>query len=404
MSSNAYRTHPIHAFVESMSETLKREEFSIPEVSTNESYAFARDKCIAVVSLLAELLRSSPPELASLTGLGTLQAHLQAPSNELTAFLGDRNPTHIVTAASLFDQQVLTYFWALPYRGDGPGRDALATILDKFTSSAQEAIQQLQGRHEVVDAQYQALQKRSVELGTRLDEMVAEAARERAESAATVAKLNQTFTERESERQAKFETTLGEMVALLTATNDSAKEQAAKVLVALEDHRNNAARIVQVVGDIGATGNYKRIADAEAKQANGWRIATIGFFSLGIAVAAATFYKFWGQALTTETGLAVLVRLLYALAITAPAWYTARESARHRTNADRARQTELELASIGPFIELMPEEKKIAIREQLTPLYFGRIVDQHTVQHPLDLGKLKDLKEFVVDLAKAVKG
>ena len=99
--------------------------------------------------------------------------------------------------------------------------------------------------------------------------------------------------------------------------------------------------------------------------------------------------------------MAVLVRLLYAIAITAPAWYTARESARHRTTADRARQTELELASIGPFIELMPEEKKVLIRENLTPLYFGRVVDQHTVDHPLDPAKLKDL---AAEIAKAMKG
>ncbi|MPN21422.1 hypothetical protein SDC9_168801 [bioreactor metagenome] len=127
---------------------------------------------------------------------------------------------------------------------------------------------------------------------------------------------------------------------------------------------------------------------------------TIGIFGCGIAVAAATFIKFWDQPVSPENIWSVAVRLLYAIAITAPAWYTARESARHRTNADRARQTELELASIGPFIELMPEEKKIEIKEALTKSYFGRPIDSHDIQTPLDALQIKDL---VIELAKVLK-
>jgi len=82
--------------------------------------------------------------------------------------------------------------------------------------------------------------------------------------------------------------------------------------------------------------------------------------------------------------VAIAVRLLYALAIAAPAFYTARESARHHTNADRARQTELELASLGPFNELMKEQDKEEIRKSLIPTYFGRPVDAHEIKTVLD--------------------
>ncbi len=400
MSLSSIRDHAVHAFVDAMLEMLRREEFSSPDVSGSESYAFARDKCFAVLSLLAELLKSCPPELASESGLATLYSNLQAPSNELTSFLNDHNANHIVTAATLVDQQVTTYFWAVPFRGELADRHAIGAVLTRYSEAALQAHQQLQVRHAEIDARYQAMQQRALDLETKLDDLVSMAAKERADAAAAVSKLNQSFTEREGERQVKFDAALGELRDVLAATNETAKSQAAEVLVKLAEHRDNAARIVQVVGNIGATGNYQRIADAEMRQADGWRFATVAFFSLGILLAGATFYKFWGLPLTTETGLGVLVRLLYAFAITAPAWYTARESARHRTNADRARQTELELASIGPFIELLPEEKKVLIREQLTPLYFGRAVDQHTVEHPLDPAKLKDL---LVDLAKAIK-
>src|SRR3546814_19055962 len=96
-------------------------------------------------------------------------------------------------------------------------------------------------------------------------------------------------------------------------------------------------------------------------------------------MAGVTFNKFYHEPLSSSNPLAISVRRLYALAVASPAFYTARESARHRTNADRARQTELELASLGPFIELLKDDDKDAIRKSLISTYFGRHVDAHEV-------------------------
>jgi uncharacterized membrane protein len=218
---------------------------------------------------------------------------------------------------------------------------------------------------------------------------------------AAVAKLDQTFTQTEGVRQQSFEESLrlnsDRVEKLLEAIQGSTEA----LILELEEKRNQAAQIVQVVGNIGATGNYQRIADSESRQANNWRRVTLGIFSVGIAVAAATFIKFWGEPLTSETAPAILIRLLYAIVITTPAWYSARESARHRSNADRARLTELELASIGPFIELLPDDKKIEIRTRLSHLYFGRPSDPHVVKSPFDLA---EIKEIVAGAVKAARG
>ncbi|MBL0223238.1 MAG: hypothetical protein IPQ17_11085 [Xanthomonadales bacterium] len=101
-------------------------------------------------------------------------------------------------------------------------------------------------------------------------------------------------------------------------------------------------------------------------------------------MATATFYRFYHEPVTTTNTLAIAIRLLYALAVAAPAFYTARESARHRTNADRARQTELELASLGPFIELLKDQDKDEIRKSLISTYFGRPIDPHEIRTILD--------------------
>ena len=83
-----------------------------------------------------------------------------------------------------------------------------------------------------------------------------------------------------------------------------------------------------------------------------------------------------------------------------PAFYTARESARHRTNSDRAKQRELELATLGPYIELLPSEVKSVVRERLTERYFGGSVEEHKIDSPIDLEGIIKLIETVVKSTK----
>ena len=66
-----------------------------------------------------------------------------------------------------------------------------------------------------------------------------------------------------------------------------------------------------------------------------------------------------------------LIRLIAAAALSYPATYAARESSKHRRLETINRNAELELASINPFIEILPEAKKQAIKEKLVEKYFG---------------------------------
>lgn len=400
MTVAAYRDHPLRGLLARLIEMQGAPEFSEPSVADNETYAFARDKVFAMAQAVQALLAATPAELTSVPALNQIQSALQAPVNELTSYLANKNVGHIANAAAQFEQNVLPHLWGLLPKAQNLGPDAFATLLEAQAASSRDAIRQLSTQRDELSKRLAEVTAKADELSTRLEALSEGASKERAEAAAAVARLEQAFAEKEKDRTAVFESALIEVRKDFRSFETTARDESTKLIAFLEGQRDQAARLVQVVGNIGVTGNYQQIANAEAKQANFWRWATVLVFAGGISVAGATFIKFWHEPLTAENLWSVAIRLLYAIAITAPAWYTARESARHRTNSDRARQTELELASIGPFIELLPEDKKVQIREQLTAHYFGKTVDAHTVSHPLDASSLKDL---VVELAKAMK-
>jgi hypothetical protein len=400
VSASAYQDHPIRAALTSILEMQRTKEFSDPAILGNAEHALARDKVFAITRVILDLIVTTPAELTSVAALNQLQANLQAPLSELTSFLSNKNSGHFVNAAGQFEQNIMPLLWGFLPKTQSLSVKSLSALLESQAESSRNAINQLLAQQADLSGKLTELTAKADAQISRFEALTEGAAKERAEAAATVAKLEQSFAEKETVRVTGFEATIGEFSRQFVEFKEKSLGESNRLIQKIEDQRVQATQLVQVVGNIGVTGNYQQIANKESKEANFWRWATVLIFAAGIAVAIATFVKFWGQPFNAENAGSVVIRLLYAIAITAPAWYTARESARHRTNSDRARQTELELASIGPFIELMPEDKKVEIRQQLTAVYFGKGVDAHTANNPLDASAVKDM---VIELAKALK-
>lgn len=400
MTVSAYNKHPLHSTIEQVLQLQTEPSMAEPAIADNEQYAFARDKTFAVAQVVNSLLDSTPAVLSSVHALNQLHSHVQAALNELSAYVSNKNPAHITNACAQFEQHVLSLLWGFAPQIQRSTSAGLPELFERMSQSAFETIRHLAGERDKLTVRVQETIAVADALNARLETMSEGAAKERAEASAAVAKLEQAFAEKETERAAEFETALAKIKSDYSTIEEGTKGSSAALIAALEDQRSKAAQIVQVVGNIGVTGNYQLIANAEATQANFWRWATVLFFACGVSLAVSTFVRFWGEPVTVEGIWSIAIRLLYALAITSPAWYTAKESARHRTNSDRARQTELELASLGPFIELLPPEKKIEIREQMAKLYFGREVEAHTSKPPLDVDTVKDI---AIELAKAFK-
>jgi hypothetical protein len=373
--------------------------FAEPGVVNNPELVDAVDRIFSFGRLLEKLIAQTPAALVGPTGMNTVENNLQPVLNELTALTSSRNIGHLVNAASYIDN-VQPYLWAFPPTSLPSGASLLPELMAEQASTAQHAIAMLVTSRDEALGRMEVLKVEIEGLSNQLKDLAEGAARERAEAATTVAKLETAFAKEQLERNAANAASLELLEAGFKTAVNTAKDESTKLLKDLSDKKDQAAQIVQVVGNIGVTGNYQQISAAEARQANVWRGITVAIFAVGIGVAVATFCRYWGEPVSGVNAASIAVRLLYAIAITAPAWYTAKESARHRTNADRAKQTELELASIGPFIELMPDDKKFAIREELTKRYFGNEVEEHTSEPPV---KFADVKDLLVESIKAVR-
>jgi hypothetical protein len=383
------KDHAIAASLNRLQELLSDKSLQDPKLVSDEVASFNREKLINVARSLRTLFNQSSASTVSETALNQMNSNLQQPIAELTAFISNRNVGHLANAVAHIDQNVLSYTWAFYPKSIPSNKAEVADLFEQIRERSRETIG-------ILDEQKSELSREIADLGemvraqeAKLSEVQDASARTKAEISAALASLQTTFEKDQTLRNSDYAEFLQQVKAEFVDTKADFTKSAQSVLSALQAHRDDAARIVQVVGDIGVTGNYQTIANKETKQANLWRLVTVGLFSCGLVMAGLTFYRFYHEPVTAENTLAIAVRLLYALAIAAPAFYTARESARHRTNADRARQTELELASLGPFIELMEDADKDEIRKSLISKYFGRSVDPHEVRTIFDSDKQK---------------
>lgn len=403
MNPSEYATHPVRDLLERITQLSKSEEFTAPDFLTIEANASALNSTLAAVATVRALLESTPPLRVSGHGLNLINNAFQAIFNELSSYQSSKSLGHIQNAQIQVEQVLMPQLWAfgpsLPIQEGAK----LAEVVNQATQTASEAIQRLVTQRDTMVSSQAVLAQRIVEADTLLTSLSESVTKQKAEAASVVAVVTQMNAEKEIERGQSFNDMLTELRGKFSAFQAKSEGEKNGHLTALRRSQQEAAQIVEAVGNTGITGNYQKIAKREAAQADAWRLGTIGFFAVGVLIAGATFVKFWSEPFSPESAWSVLIRLLYALVITAPAWYAAKESARHRSNADRAQQTELELASLGPFIELMPEEKKHQIREDLTKRYFGNQVSEHSAEPPINVKDMKEMGDMFIEFIKTAK-
>ena len=91
-----------------------------------------------------------------------------------------------------------------------------------------------------------------------------------------------------------------------------------------------------------------------------------------------------------------IFRLMAALVLIIPATYAAKESSRHRALENHNRRAELELASLDPYLEKLPEDKRNEIKENLTVKFFGLDDGASQSDEPVTYNSLLELIKMAI--------
>lgn len=149
---------------------------------------------------------------------------------------------------------------------------------------------------------------------------------------------------------------------------------------AMEKHEQQSIRVLTTVGTNATASDYGQYAEAEAEKADKWRTAATWTFVAAAALfVGAMGLTFFGLGPETEWWEMVLQRIGAPAGVAGIGLFLGRESGLHREVSRKAKQTELTLNALEPFIANLPDTQQEQIRYDTARALFAR--DQGT---PLD--------------------
>lgn len=371
MTPENFKNHQLFEKIEQLSQRLQEDEAK--EKIDLEKLSFFE----SVHQYISDRIKLTIPILVQDVEMNSLSSEIEAGLQQLNTFLGNNNIGHLNNATNNFNS-ALTKTRNLPLPFSKNDFNFSKAIVD-FQESVTEKYKNLEKENTEVSNKLELfqtdLESKENEI-QRLSKLVEEKEIE-------IKNLNSNFQteftgiktkatqEYETDRKifrTEIDTDKKTFKSEIEALKIDIDTDTTGLVKKLETKLEEAKKIVNVIGNVGVTGNYQLIANEHKISANFWRWVAIIFMTVfsGLLV--------WTIIDLSSTGFnwtKSLIRLIAAAALSYPATYAARESSKHRKLETINRTAELELASINPFIEILAEDKKQIIKEKLVDKYFG---------------------------------
>ena len=374
-----FKNHPVHTTVQNVKEKL--DSYSAGEDSSAISLL---SRFIQIINYIDMCLENTNPALVPKAPLDQINAQVSATVGQLDNYTSNKNQGHL-TNANNHAEAAAAQCIHLPQPSHKTNKSFSKIVSDSYETS-KRFISEITAVKNTFETDLANVNKHSEKLEekikkqeqtiedhkTRLDTILSEFQSQFSEMEA---KRSQKFSDKADKQTETFNSLLDkfslenkglqdEIIDKLTTQIDESRLSAKSAIKFLEEKKQEALDLVGVIGNICVTGNFKNIANDEQKIANRYRRIAI-------------------------------VAILYI-----PVQYASKESDRHRKNERKNRRLELELASIDPFLENLPLEKRNNLKETLAQRYFAQ-PDQDTPSDSIPPNALLDLLKSAVDsLAK----
>lgn len=242
--------------------------------------------------------------------------------------------------------------------------DAVKSQLDESRNESQQAIQQRDTEIAALTQRVQELQETIDEQRGRLDQAINDQGTRFDESQNT---HNTEFAaELERQRQA--------LSSRIEELDSAAKEQAAadqerarEVIAKLEEDLKKAEKTLGAIARSGNASGYQQQANEERATADRYRKYTL-WFGAGSAVALIVAVFWAGADFEPER---LVAKLALSAALAGLAGYTARQSHNHRAEERRSQNLGLALASIGPYLSGLDDDRRQQVLEAFTFYFFA---------------------------------
>lgn len=272
---------------------------------------------------------------------------------------------------------------------------AVASLIERISTDESEALQKIetyqQSAHETIDSTLAELRSAQVDIRNESAEVV-EASRKTAAAAAeefrtdienlheqTTAVKN-TVEEQKKRLDDALNTVQAKFVKEAEGRSESWDEQinerekkAKELFASLEEFNDQAQTLLSSLSRDTTSSYYGTYANEQSKKADFWRKFAVGsFIGAALLFAGMTVASFAGLGADLSWWEVVGQRVAAPGGLAAVGAFCARESGQHRKQEQAARENELVLTAVHPFIVHLPEEMQTTIQMETARKLFAK--------------------------------
>ncbi|AHW61560.1 hypothetical protein SAMN05444285_1674 [Draconibacterium orientale] len=415
MTSSEFENHQIFEKLDQIISKLSEEETRV-KIEIGKLNFFD-----SACKYILDRIKLTIPVLVPVGELNTISQELENAFSQINAFLGNQNIGHLNNAEANFNTAI-TRVRNLPIplsKNDFNFSKSISNFenlvssklkeIEKENNSLKEDLKKVQAnlvtKQNEIDKITELLATKTNEINTLTTTYKTDYENIKSVANQSFENERKTFrTEITTDRE-KYKNEISQDRETFRKEIDKQKNtietESTTILKNIESKLEEAKKLVNVIGNVGVTGNYQNIANQHKKAANLWRILAIAFMTI---LSALLIYTIWDVSSANYDWIKSLIRVIAAAALSYPATYAARESSKHRKLEIVNRKLELELASLTPFIEMLPEEKKQEIKSNLVEKYFGNHVDfaeeKGSSEEELSLGGFEKILKAILPILK----
>lgn len=417
-----FNEHAIHVSIENLTERLKAKELISEDLNMIEII----DRITQAKSYANLCLQNLIPALVNHANLDKANSYIGSIISEINSYISNKNMGHLNNTSAHIDN-LMVQLNALPVTKQIITEQSFTNSLIEFKKLIEKSFSELKKSKDELFESVKTITNDSKDQKHKLEVLIAEIEKYDESIQTSLGSFNERFDETEQQYSEKLGETTNSFKSqyqdfsediskklnanvvtneekveeLLTMHEESFSEQTEKqksdaqaVLDELEEKKSEASTLLQIIGNIGITGNYQNIANNEKKAADIWRRIALSLMIGMVLIIGVTIF------ISATNGFdwkLALFRVGAALVLAIPAAYAAKESAKHRSLENHNRRSELELASLDPYLEKLPKDTRDKVKEELTKKFFGLNSTEPKVEDPVSNKAILDLLKAAID-------
>ncbi|AZL67971.1 hypothetical protein [Pseudomonas oryziphila] len=209
------------------------------------------------------------------------------------------------------------------------------------------------------------------------------------------------FLTKTSQQATKLETEIQELELRAQDSINQVHKLYNSTMIELDERKTQVNELIGVISNTSIIGSYEKDARSEKRSANFFRWGSIACMGIVVVMLAELITTSLDGSIHLDD---VLARLAISLALSVPAAYLARESAKHREQQYRLRQTSLDLAAISPFLASLPLEEQHKIKTEMALKIFATQEFSRTSENSFPINTHELLLELIKRLEPSKPG